>query len=284
MKKINKIYLIAIILIILTFGLVSCKGNEDGNDKKEVSDDGIKEESSSEDYYRWMDNEIYDFTDEGKKQKTIVVPERCEKFGAGFGNIEAVEVNFEGDKIVDLEGCFKGAETIEKIELPEKLEIINSNEFMLCNSLKFITIPDTVTEVEGFAFNFIESLESVIFEGGTTTIGKSAFYRCPKLKEVILPEGLVEIGSNAFGECEFLKEIKLPASLKRVDQAAFANGGITDIYCPSKLELEFYHETTFMTSEDVRPARVHVVEGSWADQNFDEVFPDFWCEKVYYEE
>lgn len=284
MKRANKKYLIAIILIILTFGMVSCKGNQGGNGKKEVTDVGNKEATPSEDYFEWKDNKIHKFTEEGKKQKVIVIPERCEELDVRFSDSEAVEVSFAGEKVVDLNKCFQGTESLENIELPKKLEIINAREFSVCNNLKSIRIPDTVTEVGAYAFLFLESLESVIFEGGTTTIEESAFFRCPKLEEVILPEGLTTIGSDAFGECKSLKEIKLPASLKHVDALAFSNGGITDIYCPSDLELEFYHETAFLTSADARPAKVHVVEGSWADENFDEVFSDVYCEKVYYEE
>ena len=251
---------------------------------KEVSDDGNKEETSSEDYFEWIDNEIFAFTEEGKKQKVIVVPERCDEFRVDFEESEAIEIRFEGDKIVDLNGGLSGAKNVEKIELPKKLEIINVTDFTGCESLKSITIPDTVTEVGDFSFDLSESLESVIFEDGTTTIGQSAFAKCPKLKEVVLPEGLTEIGPSAFSQCESLKEIKLPTSLKHVGEQAFAHSGITDIYCPSELELEVSYEGSFMISEETRPAKIHVVEGSWADENFDEVFPDFWCEKVYYEE
>lgn len=286
MKKIKRSLLITI-LTLLSIVLVSCKDNKGGNDKKEVSDDGNKEDTSSEDFFVWdlnHDNIIEGLTEKGKKQNSLVIPEKCEELKlSALEDSNATEVSFESDKDVTLGGCFYGASSIKKITLPKQLTKVGTLEFSECTNLQSIIIPATVNELGKSAFKYDENLTSVAFEDGLTIIRQYAFEGCDLLEEVTLPNTLTTIEKYAFHETVSLKSVKLPATLKTVDKGAFTNSGLTDIYCAEELELESYDKGAFMTNVG-DATKVHVVEGSWVDENFEDIFEGVLFEKVYYEE
>lgn len=286
MKKIKRSLLITI-LTLLSIVLVSCKDNKGGNDKKEVSDDGNKGSTSSEDFFVWdSKNEkiIEGLTVEGKKQNSLVIPERCEELkDSVFRDSNVTEVSFESDKDVILDGCFKSARSIERITLPKELTEVGNLEFSECINLNSITIPGTVNELGEGAFRYNEKLTNVVIEDGLIVIKEYAFMECKSLEEVTLPNTLTTIEKYAFYEITSLKSVKLPATLKTVDKGAFTNSGLTDIYCAEELELESYDKGAFMNNVG-DATKVHVVEGSWADENFEDIFEGVLFEKVYYEE
>ena len=285
MKKIKRVLLITT-LSLLAIGLVSCKGNKGGGDKKEVSDVKNKEATSSEDFFVWdlnNDNLIEGLTEKGKKQNSLVIPERCEALKLSvFEGSNVTEVSFESDKNVTLGGCFNGASSIEKITLPKELIEVGNSEFHGCTNLKSIAIPSTVKELGEGAFEYNENLKRIVLEDGLTVIKEYAFKGCDSLEEITLPNTLTTIEKFAFYEIESLKSINLPASLKTISHNAFNNSGITDIYCAENLELESYDKTAFISNVE-GITKVHVVEESWVDGNFEELFDTGLFEKVYYE-
>lgn len=240
----------------------------------------------SEDFFVWKrgdDNVIKGLTEEGKKQNSLVIPERCEALESSvFKDSSVTEVSFESDKNVTLGGCFARAKSIERITLPKELTVIKNLEFASCENLKSITIPGTVKELGEGAFQYNEKLTSVVLEDGLTVIKEYAFKGCDSLEEITLPNTLTTIEKFAFYEIKSLKSINLPASLKTISENAFNNSGITDIYCAENLELESYDKTAFISNVE-GITKVHVVEGSWVDANFEELFDTGLFEKVYYE-
>lgn len=236
----------------------------------------------SEDYFKWDGNTIKALTEEGKKQETLVIPERCEGFGGPVfyeDDCKVQYVSFESDKDVELNRAFDLSRSIISVELPEQLSIIDHNEFDGCSSLEELIIPPNVQSVGEFAFQDATDLKKVIFRGGTVTINKYAFYNCSSLETVELCDSVTEIGKYAFYNCSSLKQLTLPASLKRVGGYVCLSSGVTDITIPQELVFEDFDRTAFFPyGHDVT---VHITKGSWIDQHYDEFFRSLAFIKQY---
>lgn len=271
MKKVKNV-LITIFLIVLTFGLSGC-GNNQNADKSNSNHKEDMKTSVSEDNFEWDGNIIIALTDKGAKQESLIIPERCEGFnGWIFADKEnnVKSVSFESDKNIDLNGVFGSAENLISISLPSELSEVGDLEFWLCSSLQEITIPSGVTVIGEYAFQNNKSLEKIVFEGDVTCIMPHAFDGCGSLKTVTLPDTVEVIGEYAFYQCESLEKIVLPSSLSEVGGFAFANSGVTAITIPSDVNLMNYETTSFVQAD--HDITITVTEGSWIDQNFDNVF------------
>ena len=95
----------------------------------------------------------------------------------------------------DFEAAFEFA-ALTSVTIPEGVEVIGSNNFILCGSLKQVAFPDSLKIIGPLAFyrTFIDELE---FGSGLEVIGEFAF---PNLEatELVLPDGLKKIGTKAF--------------------------------------------------------------------------------------
>lgn len=256
--------IISLIMIMIgVFCLYGCGEDDNG---AEVSG------NVSEDYFEWKDNIIIGLTDKGAKQKKLVIPKRCEGFNCLllYDNTEVKEISFESDKDIDLNSVFFSAENLEKVTLPAELSEIGELEFYGCSSLKEISIPAGVSVIEGYAFQNNISLEKVTFEGNTTAIGMRAFDACTALNTIVLPDSLFQIGDYAFYGCTALENIAMPSSISEIGKMAFANSGVADVIFPEQVELTAITDTSFVQVDHV--VVIHVHEGSWMDEHFEELF------------
>ncbi len=119
-------------------------------------------------------------------------------------------------------GCFYMS-TLEDIELPNTLEVIEFYAFNSCKRIKDIKIPNTVKEIQYDAFGYCEQLESVNIPDGIENIAKYIFYECVKLKEIIIPNSVTSIGEYAFSKCKSLKKVVMSENIEIVDLRAFNN-------------------------------------------------------------
>lgn len=277
MEKRKKQALIAVLVVLIVViaiivVLVIKIKNTDNTDTVNANEKTTSNIEISEDYFEWEDNIIVGLTEEGMKQTTLTIPARCESIEqdvfVGSGCV-ATEIIFESDEDIDIGLTFCAFETLEVITLPNGLTEIPNFAFEYCYALKEIVIPANVTTVGKDAFSMCNSLKSVIFEGGTELIGESAFYYCKALESVKFCDTISEIGKYAFYGCESLTNITLPEGLKTIDKYAFNQCGFGTITVPEGVEVEDVDDTAFW-QDDI--ADVYVVEGSWADENFNEIF------------
>ena len=268
MKRARKLISL-IVALLMIIGLSACGGNEGGNTGKTESNNPV----SNEEYFEWDGNIIIALTDEGAKQKNIVIPERCEGFnGMIFADREnaAISVSFESNKDLDLNGVFTAASNLKEIELPTELSVIGAQEFWICTSLERIEIPAGVSVIGANAFQDSTSLTEVVIKGEITSIEQYAFDGCTALTKIDLPNSVSVIEKYAFYECTALTEITLSKSLSEVGEFAFANSGITVINVPAEVELTAYANTAFVQAD--HEITVNVETGSWMDLNFESVF------------
>ena len=164
---------------------------------------------------------------------------------------------------------FKNRLDLEKIEIAEGVQQINSNAFDGCGNLKEIRLPSSLTKIDVAAFNGCKNLCEVALPDGMAEIGNHAFSSCEKLQEIVLPDSVTKIGKGAFAGCKGLqkvvlsrnltciqerafngcsnlKEIHLPDSLRTIESAAFGNSGIVKVVLPKgmeKLDLGAFQKT-----------------------------------------
>ena len=225
----------------------------------------------SEDYFEWDGNIITGLSDSGAKQKTLVIPARCEGFRGEIFALEneVTSVSFESDKNIELNNAFCIAKNLASISLPAELTEISEMAFWFCSSLTEINIPAGVSEISPYAFQECTSLTTVVFEGPTTSILRHAFDDCTALKTIVFPDSITRIEEYAFYRCSSLESITLPASLTEVEKYAFLKTGLTTITVPKEVTLTEYDTTAFIQDHLVT---VYVTQGSWMDENFESVF------------
>ena len=133
----------------------------------------------------------YVITDVGDKQKEL-----------------EIEAEYEGlpVKVIEKE-AFKDATSLEKVVIPEGVEIIGAHAFENCTALKEVVIPSTVKEIPESAFKNCDALEEIVIPDTVTKINANAFYSCDSLKKISIGRGVTYIGREAFSGCVNVEEI-----------------------------------------------------------------------------
>ena len=167
--------------------------------------------------------------------KKLIIPDGTEEIqrGAFRNRSDIVTVYVPASVKVICERAFIGCTNLEKVTLCEGLEIIESDVFQECKSLKRIVMPDSVKKPDGRIFNGSGIKEPVLSASGETLI------YCPAEavgREYTVPDGVRRIASHAFVGLTELKKIHLPRTLERICEFAFCDCGITDVTFPRWLE------------------------------------------------
>ena len=93
--------------------------------------------------------------------------------------------------------AFAGCQSLEIIELSDKLQVIEKRAFEHCCNLKYIIIPEGVKKIAERTFFRCKSLESIILPSSLEVIEKEAFAFCTGLKKVIISKN-THIEKSAF--------------------------------------------------------------------------------------
>ncbi|MBQ5933800.1 MAG: leucine-rich repeat domain-containing protein, partial [Lachnospiraceae bacterium] len=125
------------------------------------------------------------------------------------------------------DGTFAGT-SLKTVYFEEGVTEITEWLFAGCTSLEEIEIPDTVTVIESGAFYKAEGLKRVklysnlkSIEGNSSYTYNGAFYGCKSLAGIELPDSLEKIGGGAFAYCLSLENVKIPNQVTQIDGYAF---------------------------------------------------------------
>ncbi|MDO5589640.1 MAG: leucine-rich repeat protein [Lachnospiraceae bacterium] len=118
------------------------------------------------------------------------------------------EVNLPG-KLLIQEGAFCDCTSLKKFDF-SKVSSLGRIAFYNCSSLESIEFPETVTVINDSTFQNCSSLTSLNIPGTVKTIGANAFSGCKNLKELKIEDGVTSIGEYAFTGCENLETVTLP--------------------------------------------------------------------------
>ena len=130
------------------------------------------------------------------------------------------------------EKAFAGSR-FKNIELPNTIQIIESNAFRQCSNLQKIILPKNLEYIGVTAFYQCYGLSSVIIPE-KTQLSYASFFACEGLKEVIIEKGVSKIPSKCFfQQNKRLKEIRIPKSVFEIHDTAIntSSTNIT-ITCP----------------------------------------------------
>ena len=108
-----------------------------------------------------------------------------------------------------------------KLELPEKLEIIEADAFAYCKKLVSVYLPNSLTKIGESCFNECVSLQTVENLGNIPCIESYQFGNCRSLTNIILPETIKKIDYWAFSGCKSLQSINIPDSVEKIAPNAF---------------------------------------------------------------
>lgn len=122
---------------------------------------------------------------------------------------------------MELVGKINANRKLQKIKIPEHVEIIGQKSFAFCSSLKSIMLPDNLKTIENCAFMGCNNLNMSKFPNTLETIDDLAFAYCFSLESIEFPNSIKKIGESAFGECSGLKEIKLPNGIDTIENYTF---------------------------------------------------------------
>ena len=175
--------------------------------------------------------------------------------------------NFAGTSVSRLEKWTFWLSSLIQIELPETLEIIDSQAFASCSELtrvgglqntkvtqildgafsgcsklKNVIFPQTLLTLGGSAYSGCSALTSVTFNSNLKTIGANTFDGCLSLLQLTGLENTVvsSIGDNAFKDCSSLVDVSLPNTIQTIGANAFAN-------CSGLATINFINDSNLST-------------------------------------
>ena len=244
----NKIILLCFTLILVSVFAISCTKNSNEN-IKEI--DGLKVELDNE-------NKTACIVKYSGKDEEVVIPE-----------------NIDGYTVISIGiGAFSRNYDLNKVILPNTVEVISTSAFNLCVSLKDINLPSSLQEIENTAFSNCRVLETITIPENVNKLGVCVFTGCLSLKEINvaqnngsysvddsnralmnkeqtkliqyatgntrksfeIPNTVTEIDRYAFENSKALENVTFPQSLKLIGSYAFHNSAITEAVLPDNLE------------------------------------------------
>ncbi len=268
MKKI----IIALLVLTMGFAVIGtgCSDKKDDNSSSNTSNSSstvsngdssssdLSSDSDLDSDFKWEDGKyIVGLSDQGKKKKSVTIPENCQsimitnsesaksylnyKDNNGFNNNELVEsIAFNSETVTSLpKFMFQDDTNLSEVKLPKNLKKIDEFTFAGCTSLKTVEIPSTVKKIKRCAFD----------ESG--------------IEEITIPEGVEEVEESLFKNTQ-IKKIYLPESLTTISQSFLAF--IDDM------------DSNLQTTYNVE---VYVKKGSYADKHYDDYGKETFIKKYY---
>ena len=111
--------------------------------------------------------------------------------------------------------CFNYSRFIERVFIPNTVDIIEDSAFSECKNLYKIIMPEKLKELGNHAFSG-SAIECMIIPEGIKLLGTNLFYGCEKLTTVFLPQSIERI-TSCFGYCTKLKELFVSDNVEFID-------------------------------------------------------------------
>ena len=139
----------------------------------------------------------------------------------------------EGLEVIEAQ-CFEYASKLVEINLPAGLKKVGERAFRLCSSLLSITIPKGVEEITPNAFSGCENMIAINVETGNDhysavdgilyNIDMTSIISVPgQLSGTIhIPEGITRIDDYLFDSCVNISGVELPSTLSFIGRQAFS--------------------------------------------------------------
>jgi len=110
------------------------------------------------------------------------------------------EVNMEGAPLKNISSyAFNDCGMLQKLTLPEGLEMIGDYAFDGCRHLQTLYIPESVRNIQSYAFRYCRDLSTAMIPDNVQYIGDYAFYGCDSLTFFVCKNPNAGIGYQAIG-------------------------------------------------------------------------------------
>lgn len=167
------------------------------------------------------------------------------------------------------EYAFKKNTTIQSVEIPDSVEVIQYAAFSDCHGLLDIHLPDSIAKIEFSAFSGCSGLKTVRLPSSLRIIEKHTFFLCEQLTELVIPEGILEIKDSAFSWCESLQHISLPTSLVTIEKGAFYGcEALAEVRIPegvTRIEDETFKNCDALNSVILPETLISIGDGAFED-------------------
>lgn len=112
---------------------------------------------------------------------------------------------------------------LEDPEIPDSVEFIGNYAWANCDTIQTIILPNSISYISDSTFRYCDNLSYVFIPDTIQSIGEGAFCECPKLTQITIPDGVTEISNYTFSGCTSLKNITLPKTIATIGLSAFGN-------------------------------------------------------------
>ena len=151
------------------------------------------------------------FLYEQKRKERILMLEQWIKENANMKDRGSVAV-INDDVWILPPRCFSNMPGLKKVILPYNLRKIGAFSFAGCRSLEVIDIPRQVVLIDYGAFYGCYSLKAINLPDRVVGIGSMAFAGT-NLSTITLPKSVRYIDDGAFADCPRINQISLPENL-----------------------------------------------------------------------
>ncbi len=227
MKKMIAAMLLGMSLMVSVTGCgtesTESKTEQSSNDTQKAEtekQESEKEEESTSSDVAPVSAFEYELTDDGNARiidynalneyKEVVFPEEID----GYKVTELGHVD-EGSASNVVMGVLSNDEKVEKVTIPDTVEVIGPNVFTNCTNLKEVNLGNGVKEIQIAAFS-------------NTAI-----------EEIVLPDSVEKLQIGALGAYS-LKSVTVTANLTTIEKGSFVVGGDLVMYGPAGCAAESY--------------------------------------------
>lgn len=140
-----------------------------------------------------------------------VVPKSVKELGEGAFTMSKnlTDAEILSDNITELSNTFECCEGLQSVKLTDSINHIGMGTFRDCISLERINMPANLKVIDGYAFYGDKNLTEIVLPDSIEHIGEYAFDYCTKLT-VTLPDSTITIDTGAF---EYCKCVRVPKAL-----------------------------------------------------------------------
>lgn len=164
-----------------------------------------------------VNDKTYTITEIGKecfnehyKLERVILPKkllRISEYAFAYTNIKQITLPYTIEVIGFRSFC---STPLEKIQLPNNLNMLDEGVFSDCRKLKKVEVGQNLGIISNYCFSSCRALEEINIPISVIAIGSNAFEYCEKLREVEFPKSITYIGEEAFFYCISIEKINLP--------------------------------------------------------------------------
>lgn len=121
-------------------------------------------------------------------------------------NLESVDIL--GETISFGEGCFYGCDSLKKLYIPGRQEVVSKN-FLSGSYIESLVLGEGITTITNFALEGNTNLREIKFPQSLREIGRSAFSGCSKLSSITLPPKCTYLDYKAFAGCSSIAYVSV---------------------------------------------------------------------------